>query len=773
MSDEILRSSLLKGTLSIKVSDTDIRRSNTGAVTTITGSAIETDYILKIEPTNHVKFSQSSRGKLSQSSAIVDELKTYYCSKRYVDMRHLAKSMQDHAEDVVKFYANKSTGGRSGSSGDLRLLKNVKDTLQFITNTESKSSNIVGDLDSALKKKSSEQNITSSNRRPSSMLNEGAPMFVRMVLEGVDDFYEAIYSEKRQFGGKKTNIDHVKKTAERRTGIINSAFGKFLDALANADLDQVVKLQSDKVPKSLTGLIKSMEKFLLTDVVEDDNNPVHKNASSESLSSTEDYEKVEKDKAQDAAAPPSRGMVKAMSTRHRLSSIDREEEERECARVADLVMVESVEYKDAPALTSSLKGGKKKKFVPTAPPPKEGLLPDDPIEFGIIVAVGAVFFKLIQGRSMDIQLDVLAMFGFACGMIGYQFSAKADCVEIVSTYEPKKSVSITEPEPMTMAQRRSMLAGTAAPSRRSMMVIQKSLRSIRMSITGEKDDEPNKEVVPLKTFEMFPTGAKIGSHFNCWSSPSSSNFHVRGPNYLTDKKKIPSGDFLFPTRGCDLFLTDNPPTNIGRYDGILNGKLREKPTFIINYRLPWGVFISYHEIPEKFLPFLRKKHGHSSSTVPLPSTEGWTAGEKAMGNFLLSDTEEKNEVWKMVPVVVEGPWVVKKVVGGKPAIVGQKLPITYVYQPPDEKKGLCEYLEADLDIVSSAAARNILAVVRSYTQVLTIDLGFVVQANTAQYLPEQMMLGLRLHGLDPLTAELLPESDHDSILPELDDEDTD
>ena len=88
------------------------------------------------------------------------------------------------------------------------------------------------------------------------------------------------------------------------------------------------------------------------------------------------------------------------------------------------------------------------------------------------------------------------------------------------------------------------------------------------------------------------------------------------------------------------------------------------------------------------------------------------------------------------------------------------MPITYTYQPPEN--GLAEYLEADLDIVSSAAARNILAVVRSYTQVLTIDLGFVVQGNSQEELPEQMMLGLRLHGLDPLTAELLPEADdHD------------
>ncbi|KAL7534781.1 hypothetical protein ACHAXR_010189 [Thalassiosira sp. AJA248-18] len=267
---------------------------------------------------------------------------------------------------------------------------------------------------------------------------------------------------------------------------------------------------------------------------------------------------------------------------------------------------------------------------------------------------------------------------------------------------------------------------------------------------------------------MFPDGEAIGSHLNCWSSPASTNFHVRGPNYLKDKKKVPSGDYLFPCRGCDLFLTDNAPVNLGRNPSILEGKLRDVPTFVINYRLPWGVFISYHEIPERFLPFLRRGHGYGDASAPLPSMAGMPAGDRAACNFLLSDAEEKSQVWKIVPVVVEGPWVVKRVVGGKPAIIGTKLPIQFVYQPPE--KGLSEYLEADLDIVSSAAARNILAVVRSYTQVLTIDLGYVVQGNKQEELPEQMMLGLRLHGLDPLTAELLPGFDDGTAMPELDED---
>jgi hypothetical protein len=69
--------------------------------------------------------------------------------------------------------------------------------------------------------------------------------------------------------------------------------------------------------------------------------------------------------------------------------------------------------------------------------------------------------------------------------------------------------------------------------------------------------------------------------------------------------------------------------------------------------------------------------------------------------------QHKDKVWKIVPVVVEGPWIVKQAVGGKPAIIGTKLPVSYIYQPAEGDKAL--YLEADLDIVASSAARGMQA----------------------------------------------------------------
>lgn len=188
--------------------------------------------------------------------------------------------------------------------------------------------------------------------------------------------------------------------------------------------------------------------------------------------------------------------------------------------------------------------------------------------------------------------------------------------------------------------------------------------------------------------------------------------------------------------------------------GVLGGHLREKPTFIINFRLPWGILLAYFEIPERFIPFIRAGHEEGFDASGLPSMEDMTPSDRCVARFCQDPEAEKNKKLKIVPVVVQGPWVVKSVVTGKPAIIGNKLPVRYHYAPADGDKQM--YLEADLDIVSSSAARGILSVTRSYTQVLTIDLGFVVQGNSIDELPEQMLIGTRLHGVDPMTAPPYP-----------------
>lgn len=187
--------------------------------------------------------------------------------------------------------------------------------------------------------------------------------------------------------------------------------------------------------------------------------------------------------------------------------------------------------------------------------------------------------------------------------------------------------------------------------------------------------------------------------------------------------------------------------------------MRDKPTFLINFRLPWGILLAYFEISEKFVPFVRAGHEPGFDKSTLPSTDDMTPGERCAARFLLGSKEHKNKTLKLVPIVVEGPWVVKSVVGGKPAIIGNKLPVNYVYQEAEGDKAL--YLESDFDIVASSAARGILSCVRTYTQSLTIDLGLVIQGNTEDELPEQMLGAVRIHGIDPLDAPALPATKED------------
>jgi hypothetical protein len=210
---------------------------------------------------------------------------------------------------------------------------------------------------------------------------------------------------------------------------------------------------------------------------------------------------------------------------------------------------------------------------------------------------------------------------------------------------------------------------------------------------------------------------------------------------------------------------------VGSNSSVFGGNLRDVPTFIINFRLPWGVLVFYFEIPERFLPFLQAGYETDFDKSKLPDMKKMSPGDRTVSRFLMANKEQKNSTIKIVPFVVDGPWITRQVVGGKPALIGKKVPTHYVYQPPEDGKAL--YLEADLDIAASSAARGILSVARTYTQVLTLDIGFVIQGNSEDELPEQMMVGSRLHGIDPLTAPPFPataDSFVDSIMSNEDNE---
>eukprot|EP00934_Nitzschia_sp_Nitz4_P006835 Nitzschia sp. Nitz4//scaffold53_size117307//9759//12068//NITZ4_003753-RA/size117307-augustus-gene-0.90-mRNA-1//1//CDS//3329554154//6825//frame0 len=398
--------------------------------------------------------------------------------------------------------------------------------------------------------------------------------------------------------------------------------------------------------------------------------------------------------------------------------------------------------------------------VPTfaSPGSKLGdLLETNPLIFSLIFLVTAVFLKYAADISVTMDLDIFLLLIWAGFCIGLH-TPRPMVGGIDKSAVPPSALAAQQGGDQLLQNRdtqgRQLMRRTLATTPDA----SKMTASFNDLTTAFDEDTEVDEIVQVgqSPMAMFPTGAPLGSKLNCWSEPFAENFQVRGGNYLSDKVKEASGPFVFPVRAIDLFLTDTCPENVGSNAGVLGGALREKPTFIINFRLPWGVLLCYHEIPERFVDFIRAGHEEGFDKSTLPSLDGMTNSDRCVARFCQDPQSEKNKKLKIVPVVVEGPWVVKSVVGGKPAIIGNKLPVNYHYTPQEGDKAM--YLEADLDIVSSSAARGILSVTRTYTQVLTIDLGFVVQGNSPDELPEQMLVGTRLHGIDPLTAPPYPLS---------------
>jgi len=172
-----------------------------------------------------------------------------------------------------------------------------------------------------------------------------------------------------------------------------------------------------------------------------------------------------------------------------------------------------------------------------------------------------------------------------------------------------------------------------------------------------------------------------------------------------------------------------------------NVGINQPPPFILvlNFIVPWGNFQAYLIRPSADEGPFSSKHANSPS-------------EKAWRSFMKGDTEYRNKRLKLIPRVCAGPWMIKKMVGSTPALIGTKLPVTY--------NGSIEenYLEIKLDVTKGPAFGNSVAnTVVGKSDVVTVDLGFVIEGCEEEgTLPEQMLGLFRLHHLNMKTCLVIP-----------------
>ena len=229
---------------------------------------------------------------------------------------------------------------------------------------------------------------------------------------------------------------------------------------------------------------------------------------------------------------------------------------------------------------------------------------------------------------------------------------------------------------------------------------------------------------------------------SCWSQPSHDIFHVRGATYLRDKIKVCSGPSPLTCRGVDVWITDNPERHIARHPSILGGRLNDVDTFLVNFLLPFGNLVAYFEIPPL-------------SSFPQKLRTVWT-------KFLKGDQQYRDARLKLLPVVVDGPWIVKTAVGpGKsPALLGKAIPLQYFFRDPDGKNRKGIY-EVDVIITASTIAKGILSVVKSQTKTVSIAFAFIIEAVDQSELPETVLCSFQVHSLHLEECPSLPPCNFD------------
>ncbi|OAY85903.1 Protein ENHANCED DISEASE RESISTANCE 2 [Ananas comosus] len=184
---------------------------------------------------------------------------------------------------------------------------------------------------------------------------------------------------------------------------------------------------------------------------------------------------------------------------------------------------------------------------------------------------------------------------------------------------------------------------------------------------------------------------------NGWASPPGELFMLRPRGYFAPshrRRKAPSGDWLLRPAGV--------PARPDPYSAVF----------------------------------------YFASDSPLPPGS-------LLHRFVRADDDAfRNARFKIVNRIVRGPWIVRAAVGNHAAcLLGRAL--TCRYHRGDG------YLEIDVDIGSSALASAVLHLALGSAAAVAIDMGFVVEAQTDDELPERLIGAVRIAHIDMASAYYL------------------
>lgn len=208
-----------------------------------------------------------------------------------------------------------------------------------------------------------------------------------------------------------------------------------------------------------------------------------------------------------------------------------------------------------------------------------------------------------------------------------------------------------------------------------------------------------------------------------WAVSDPSSFLIRGSTYLEDHQKIKAKGTLMEMVGADWIRS-----------GQREDDLASRPGNIVQKYATHGgnefFFIIHIQVPGTTAYSLALYYMMKTPLEKVPLLEQFVNGDDAF----------RNSSFKLIPYISKGSWIVKQSVGKKACLIGQQLEVNY-YRGKN-------YLELCVNIGSSTVAKGVVNLVLGYLNKLVIEMAFVIQANTAEELPEFLLGTCRLNHLD-------------------------
>lgn len=210
-----------------------------------------------------------------------------------------------------------------------------------------------------------------------------------------------------------------------------------------------------------------------------------------------------------------------------------------------------------------------------------------------------------------------------------------------------------------------------------------------------------------------------------FSNLDGSIFKVRGLTYIHDRIKIHSAHSLCYSRAADLLNTPHKIFNVSSLKTSIASRLPDSQFMVFNFVIPVNPctqLVYYLELPD-------------------PST--LTETDHKVYNLVkrFMDPHEKDEFrtsrLKLIPIISEGPWLVRKGIPTAPALVATKLATSYHWG--------ANYFEIDIDVGSTKAGCAFWGLINKALSGLNVDLAFLIEGRNEAELPEQILGAVRFH----------------------------